>query len=159
MPEALATESEVGTQQDLLFGEIAVAKELPRLFADERKMKQILLNLLTNAIKFTKPGGRIRLRADWAAGGALVFEVADTGIGIAPEDIPKALDKFGQIDSQLSRTQDGTGLGLPLTMALVEAHGGRLDLTSEVDVGTTVTLRFPPERAVNARESQQALAG
>ena len=75
-----------------------------------------------------------------------VFQVADTGIGIALDDIPKALAPFSQIDSDLNRKYEGTGLGLPLTKALVELHGGSLDLQSAVDVGTTVTVRFPAER-------------
>jgi signal transduction histidine kinase len=79
-----------------------------------------------------------------------VFQIVDTGIGIAPEDIPKALLRFGQIDGDLNRQYEGTGLGLPLTKALVELHGGTLDLQSEVSVGTTVTVRFPAERIVGS---------
>ncbi len=75
-----------------------------------------------------------------------VFQIVDTGIGIAPEDIPKALSQFGQVGSDLNRQYEGTGLGLPLTKALVEQHGGSLDVQSEVGVGTTVTVRFPAER-------------
>ena len=78
-----------------------------------------------------------------------MFQVADTGIGIALIDIPKALAPFSQIDSDLNRKYDGTGLGLPLTKALAELHGGSLDLQSEVGVGTTVTVRFPAERIVS----------
>ena len=74
----------------------------------------------------------------------------DTGIGIAPEDIPKALTRFGQVDSDLNRKYEGTGLGLPLTKALVELHGGYLDLQSQIGVGTTVTVRFPAARIVTA---------
>ena len=77
-----------------------------------------------------------------------VIQVADTGIGIAPEDISKALAQFGQVDSDLNRKYEGTGLGLPLTKALVELHGGYLDLQSQVGVGTTVTVRFPAARIV-----------
>ncbi|MCH7544252.1 MAG: sensor histidine kinase, partial [Proteobacteria bacterium] len=72
----------------------------------------------------------------------------DTGVGIALEDIPKALTPFGQVGSRLDRKYEGTGLGLPLTKSLVEKHSGSLDLQSEVGVGTTVTVRFPPERMV-----------
>ena len=82
-----------------------------------------------------------------------VFEVNDTGIGIAPEDIPKALSVFGQVDGQLNRKQQGTGLGLPLTKALTELHGGTFDIKSEVGVGTTITVQFPAERIV-AGDSQ-----
>lgn len=79
------------------------------------------------------------------------MRVIDTGIGIAPADIPKALSPFVQIDSTLSRKYEGTGLGLPLTKALVELHGGSLDLESEIGAGTTVTVRFPAERIVRER--------
>ena len=100
-----------------------VADGLPNLLADERKLRQALLNLITNGIKFTPPEGRVRVSARMA-GDKLRIEVADTGIGIAQDDIPKALSPFGQIDSALSRRHAGTGLGLPLTKRLVEAHDG-----------------------------------
>ncbi len=127
-----------------------MAAGLPPLRADERKVKQILLNLLTNAIKFTPSGGSTTLTvsSSWDCG--YVFEVVDTGIGIAPEDIAKALMPFGQINGDLTRKNEGTGLGLPLTKSLVEMHGGSFDIQSEVGVGTTVTARFPAERMVLA---------
>ena len=81
----------------------------------------------------------------------------DTGIGIAPADIPKALEPFGQVDSTLSRKYEGTGLGLPLSKGLVELHGGRLELASEVGVGTTVTIVLPPERIVQSGATVHAL--
>ena len=122
--------------------------DLPVLHADERKTKQILLNLMSNAVKFTKPGGQVTIGGSTEADGGLAIWVADTGIGIAPEDISKAFSQFGQIDSALNRNQEGTGLGLPLCKALVEQHDGSLDMQSEPDVGTTVTVRFPAARTV-----------
>jgi PAS domain S-box-containing protein len=122
--------------------------ELPELRGDRRKLSQILVNLLSNGFKFTPAGGRITLRVWCSANDGHVFQIADTGIGIAPEDIPKALAPFQQIDSRISRKHEGTGLGLPLTKALVELHGGSLDLQSEVGVGTTVTVRFPAHRVL-----------
>ncbi len=86
-----------------------------------------------------------------------VFQIADTGIGIAPEDIPKALSRFGQVEDVLNRQHEGSGLGLPLTKAIVEQHGGSLDLQSEVGVGTTVTVRFPPERIVASLDNADSL--
>ncbi len=125
-----------------------LADKLPALQADERKLKQILINLLSNAIKFTPAGGKIDIRV-WARSDAgYVFQIADTGIGIALKDIPVALTPFKQLDSDLNRKFDGTGLGLPLTKSLAEMHGGSLDLQSEPGVGTTVTVRFPAERIV-----------
>ena len=122
--------------------------DLPALWADERKLKQILINLLSNGIKFTNSGGRVVLKIWCRRDSGYVFQVIDTGIGIALENIPKALAPFQQVDSELNRRYEGTGLGLPLTKALVEMHGGSLDLQSEIGVGTTVTVRFPAERVI-----------
>ena len=119
---------------------------IPLLRADPRRMKQILINLLSNAIKFTETGGMITIKSRYTPDSGYIFQVIDTGIGIAADDIPKALARFQQIDGRLSREHEGTGLGLPLSKALVELHGGSLDLQSEVGVGTTVTVRFPAER-------------
>ena len=85
-----------------------------------------------------------------------MIECADTGIGIAADDIPKALARFQQIDGRLSREFEGTGLGLPLTKALVELHGGTLDLQSQVDSGTTVTVRLPAKRSVDRDDVKQS---
>jgi signal transduction histidine kinase len=126
---------------------------LPRLLADARRVRQILLNLLSNAIKFTPPGGEVRLRA-FRRGGDIVIGVADTGIGIAPEDIAKAFESFRQIDSRLSRRYEGAGLGLPLTKQLVERHGGTIALESRVGEGTTATVTFPAARVVAAKEQR-----
>ena len=86
-----------------------------------------------------------------------VFQVIDTGVGVAPEDIPKVFSRFGQVESIRNRQYEGTGLGLPLTKALVEQHGGDLDLQSEVGVGTTVTVRFPVERIVTLLDNSGSL--
>ncbi len=128
--------------------EFDLPNDVPALRADERKLKQILVNLLTNAVKFTPAGGKVTLRTWSSTENGYVFQIIDTGIGIALEDIPKALAPFQQIDGALNREYEGTGLGLPLTKALVEMHGGSLDLQSEVGVGTTVTVRLPAERIV-----------
>jgi signal transduction histidine kinase len=133
-----------------------LADELPLLYADKRRLKQILVNLLGNAIKFTHAGGQVTLKAWCQADSGFVFQVADTGIGIAAEDIPKALMRFGQVDSNLNRQHEGTGLGLPLTKSLVELHGGSLHLQSQVDVGTTVTLHFPATRTVKFPDDTQS---
>ncbi|MCW8953073.1 MAG: PAS domain S-box protein [Rhodospirillales bacterium] len=118
------------------------------LLADARRVKQILLNLLSNAVKFTPKGGNVSLLAEYDETGAIVFKVVDSGIGIAAEDIEKAMAVFGQVDSTLERRYEGTGLGLPLSKKLAELHGGTLTLTSTLGKGTTVTVRFPPERSI-----------
>jgi signal transduction histidine kinase len=129
-----------------LFSEIAPA--LPLLKADSRRLGQILLNLLSNAVKFTPAGGTVTVRA-FAGENGLTLQVADTGIGIAPEDFAKALEPFGQVDSSLARKYEGTGLGLPLTRQMVELHGGALTLESVPRQGTVVTVILPPERLVD----------
>ena len=117
---------------------------LPEIAADSTRVKQVLLNLLSNAIKFTPAGGSVRLSARRTAGGDTVeISVSDTGIGMRPEDIPVALERFQQVDNQLSRRHAGTGLGLPLSKALVEMHGGKLRIDSAPGRGTTVTVSFP----------------
>ena len=127
---------------------VHVPRDFPSLRGEEKAMKQILTNLLTNAVKFTPEGGSVTISAMIDADGHMNLTVIDSGIGIAPQDIAVALAPFGQIESALSRKHQGTGLGLPLTKALVELHGGALNLTSEIGNGTTVTLTFQPERVV-----------
>ena len=121
--------------------------DLPPLLADELKLKQILINLLANAIKFTPSGGMITISADFSADAGHLIKVSDTGIGIAPEDIDKVLAPFVQVDSSLSRKYNGTGLGLPLAASFVEMHGGSLKIVSDAGAGTTVEIRFPPGKA------------
>jgi PAS domain S-box-containing protein len=118
------------------------------LYADLRMLKQILFNMLSNAVKFTPPGGQVTIRAWHNRHSGYIIQVEDNGIGMALDDIPKALSRFGQIDSALGRKYEGTGLGLPLTKSLAELHGGSLDLQSEAGAGTTVTVRFPARRLV-----------
>jgi two-component system cell cycle sensor histidine kinase PleC len=115
---------------------------------DERKMRQIMLNLLSNAVKFTPPGGLITVEIALADDGGLQLAVRDTGIGMAADHIAKALEPFGQVSDVLTRETGGTGLGLPLTVKLVELHGGRLAIVSLLGSGTTVTLTFPADRTV-----------
>ena len=125
------------------------------MLSQTRKTKQILINLLTNAIKFRKPGGRVRVEI-LDDGRQLDVRISDTGIGMSPEEIPIALAAFGQVDSSLARKHEGTGLGLPLSKALVEMHGGQLLIESEVGIGTTVTVRLPPERVIRRSPSAAA---
>ncbi len=120
----------------------------PRLYADERRTKQIVINLLTNAIKFTPEGGEVTLKATQNNDDTLTLSVADTGIGMDAEGIKMALIQFGQVDSSLDRKYEGTGLGLPLTQLLVELHGGEMLIESEPGNGTTVFVNFPAERLI-----------
>jgi two-component system cell cycle sensor histidine kinase PleC len=128
--------------------ETRIAPEMPRIDADPRRMKQVLINLLANAVKFTPPGGRVAIEAGLDERGGARFVVRDTGIGMRPEDIPRALEPFAQVDNALSRRFEGTGLGLPLSKKLVELHGGQLAIESVLDRGTTVTVTLPATRTL-----------
>ncbi len=120
--------------------------DVPKLIAEEVAIKQIMLNLLTNAIKFTPAGGRITLSSELDPHGSLQLSISDTGIGLDDAEIQKALSPFGQIQNELSRSNSGTGLGLTLVDALVKLHGGRLEIFSQKGIGTTVTIVFPASR-------------
>ena len=118
--------------------------DLPKIRGDSRRIRQILLNLLTNAVKFTNPGGLVTVKSHPNNDGGLDITISDTGIGIGAEDIPLVLENWGQARSD--RSQEGSGLGLPLSKKLMELHEGRLTLVSQPNQGTTVTLWFPPNR-------------
>jgi signal transduction histidine kinase len=113
--------------------------------ADRRRLKQVVLNLLSNAVKFTATGG-ITIELKCAATEGMTLRVIDTGIGISENDLKRVMEPFVQVDSTLSRSHEGTGLGLPLSRALMETHGGKLSITSQIDVGTVVTVSLPVER-------------
>jgi signal transduction histidine kinase len=113
-----------------------------RIVADERKFKQIVLNLLSNAIKFTPEGGRIDLSAA-PSDGLVEISVADTGIGIAPEDQEAIFEEFRQVGADYGRKREGTGLGLALARKFVELHGGRIWVKSRVGTGSTFTFTLP----------------
>ena len=104
-----------------------------------------MLNLVSNAVKFTPPGGMVSVEAKRLRGG-VSMTVRDTGVGMSPEEIPRALAKFGQIDGELARQHDGTGLGLPIAKSLVELHGGELTIESAKGKGTAVNIWLPEER-------------
>ncbi len=125
-----------------------IARKLPALYADERRVKQILLNLLANAINFTPAGGKVAVKAEKTAASGLALAIADSGVGMSEKDIVKALEPFGQVDSGSSRRHHGSGLGLPLAKGLAELHGGMLEIASEVGAGTEVSVTFPSERTV-----------
>jgi signal transduction histidine kinase len=127
---------------------VEAAPDLPQLFADPLRIKQIMINLLSNAVKFTPSGGRVTASARREESGEMVLAVSDTGIGIRPEDIALALEPFGQIESKLNRSYEGTGLGLPLVKRLTELHGGKMEIVSTPGVGTVVNVRMPAGRVV-----------
>lgn len=130
-----------------------VPENTPYIHGDERAIKQILINLLSNAIKFTPLGGEVVVEIKAGPNGTTFLTVRDSGIGMAPEDIPTALTPFGQIDASFARKFEGTGLGLPIVKSLVEQHGGEFRLTSELGVGTTATAVFPNANTKTKQEN------
>lgn len=124
----------------------SVATDMPMFYADRRAVVQILLNLLTNAVKFTEPGGTVEVFAAIEPSGELVLGVRDEGIGIAEDNLQRVFERFGQARHDAIAIEKGTGLGLPIVKGLVETHGGRVAMTSTLGEGTTVTCRFPSER-------------
>ena len=127
---------------------IDVAPEVSKLRADARLLRQILLNLVDNAIKFTPTDGQVAISSHCDTNGDLLIAVKDTGIGMALSDISMALEPFLQLRRSADIAFEGTGLGLPLARKMVELHDGTLLIESEEGAGTTVTLRFPKERVV-----------
>ena len=131
--------------------DVAIGRDLPQLRLDQRLIKQSLINLLSNAIKFSPEGGRVAVQAARGPEGSVLLSVADSGIGIAEDDIPSVLKPFSQVESAFSRSHEGTGLGLPLAKSFIEAHGGRMEIDSTVGHGTRVTLHIPAERVIAAQ--------
>ncbi len=139
-----AAEQEV----DLVF---EVAPDSLVLRADPRLVSQVVINLLSNAIKFTRASGSVTVAAGLHDDGGGYIRIRDTGIGIASEDVDKVLEPFVQLEHALSRTHEGTGLGLPLVKKFAELHGGDIVIDSKVDVGTTVTVFFPADRVIEGQ--------
>jgi signal transduction histidine kinase/CheY-like chemotaxis protein len=128
--------------------ETELPSNIPQLRADRRRTKQILLNLIDNAVKFTPPGGRVSIAVACQHTRGLTVTVHDTGIGIAKEHLKKVLQPFVQVTTTARRAKAGTGLGLPLVRVMMERHGGALELESELGKSTTARIIFPPERLV-----------
>ena len=137
---------------------VEVAESLPRLRADERLLMQMMINILSNAVKFTEEGGEIRVRAFIGGDGGYVIETADNGIGMARVDIPKVLQPFQQVDATLGRKYEGSGLGLYLVSKFIDLHDGRLEIESTPGEGTKVSLYFPPTRVLSAAEDGREVA-
>ncbi len=127
---------------EVRFGALPAAE----VVVDQRRLKQVLINLMSNAVKFTPPGGSVSVAVELAGDRALRLTVADTGIGMTEEEIELALQVFGQVESSVQRRHQGTGLGLPICMGIMERHGGTLLLHSVKGAGTTVVATLPPVR-------------
>lgn len=128
---------------------LEIEDKMPLFFADERVIKQIIMNLVSNAIKYTLPKGVVRLSAAVLEGN-IVIDVQDSGIGMSAASLKLALEPFGQVDIIENQDIKGTGLGLPLVKLLTELHDGVLEVKSQENVGTTFTLIFPTYRTINS---------
>lgn len=144
--QSLRLTREKAMEQGLRLALQAPASSRPILHADARLVRQVFLNLLGNAIKFTPAGGLVSVALEADADGGWSIQVSDTGIGIAAADLPRILEPFVQVESALSRKHGGTGLGLPLVKKIMELHGGDISIESTLGAGTTVTVRFPASR-------------
>jgi CheY-like chemotaxis protein len=141
--ESLSMVKELSAQKGIVVN-FAYDPLITLVLADQRRLKQILVNLLNNAVKFTPAGGKVTLNVSADDSQRMVdFTVIDTGIGIAPENLPRLFVPFTQIDSSLTRQHEGTGLGLALVKELAELHNGSVRVTSEVGVGSTFTVSVP----------------
>ncbi len=143
---------------------IALTAALPdneiSIYGDEAKLKQVMVNIISNAIKFTPVGGAVQVTAAQENDGGLTLSVSDTGIGMSEDDIKCALELFGQVENGFARQFEGTGLGLPLAVQLIELHGGKLAIDSVPGTGTRVWIRLPAARIVSSpaarsREKQE----
>jgi signal transduction histidine kinase len=130
----------------------------PALQGDERLIKQSLVNLLSNAVKFTPSGGSVTLAVARERSGGLALRVIDTGIGIPAEQIPNLAKPFFQVDGSLTRSHEGTGLGLYLVAKFMDLHEGALEIDSTPGQGTAVTLHFPPRRVLDPEALPAAVA-
>jgi PAS domain S-box-containing protein len=130
-----------------------IPPDLPRILADERRVRQVVINLLANAVKFTPPGGAVTVSASAAADGGLELHVHDTGIGMSEDEAAQAVEPFVQVDARIARRHEGTGLGLPMVAAIMEMHGGTTAIASRPNEGTRVTVAFPPFRILAATAS------
>lgn len=142
--------------------DLTIETDLPEatigLHADPKVVRQIMTNLLSNAVKFTPDGGRIDMAIARRESGAVSVEIRDTGIGMSPEDVIRALQPFVQVQGELSRAYEGTGLGLSLVKKLTELHGGEIEIESTPGEGTTVRVIFPTERALAPRGKAKGAA-
>lgn len=136
-----------------------IPKNLPELRGDQEKLRQVFDNLLANAVKFTKKGGSITITASRLQHDGAAVSVHDTGVGMSKEDIRLALEPFAQVDGTRARWREGTGLGLPIAKALVDLHGGQLNIESNKGAGTTVTVVLPSRHEVSIAQGRDTVMG
>jgi two-component system cell cycle sensor histidine kinase PleC len=132
--------------------------DVPIVVGDSVKLRQVFTNLISNALKFTRSGGSVTIRAIRLPEGGAAIQVTDTGVGMSEEDVAIALTPFGQVDATHARWREGTGLGLPIAKALVQLHGGELNIRSLKDVGTEVSVHLPSRKTQPMRDQSEAAA-
>lgn len=130
-------------------------EKMPLIWADERSVRQVALNLLSNALKFTPTGGQITINVGWTSSGGQYFSITDTGPGIPEDEIPVVLSSFGQGSIAIKSAEEGTGLGLPIVQALLHMHEGKFDLKSQLRKGTVATASFPRSRVLDVMEKTE----
>lgn len=134
-----------------------IAPDLPAIRGDAAKLRQIFMNIISNALKFTPAHGKVDVTAMRTNGGGVVVAIRDSGVGMSEEEIDVAMTPFGQVDGGRSRWREGAGLGLPIAKALIELHGGQLEIRSKRDAGTEVVIGLPARDSVSAVTSTQTL--
>jgi two-component system cell cycle sensor histidine kinase PleC len=139
--------------------EVDIAPDLPSVRGDSVKLRQVFTNLISNALKFTRKGGSVTIKAASGADDNVVVSVRDTGVGMSDEEMAVALMPFGQVDSSHARWREGTGLGLPIARALVQLHGGAIQIRSRKGAGTEVTVVLPPHHQLSVTEARDAVMG
>ncbi|KUO63918.1 MAG: histidine kinase [Alphaproteobacteria bacterium BRH_c36] len=133
------------------------AGEIPAIRGDRSKLDQAFANILSNAVKFTRPGGQVKIEAARVNGDAVAIFIRDTGIGMTPDELEIAKQPFGQVDGSRTRWREGTGLGLPIAKSLVELHGGELEIRSQKDVGTEVVILLPSRHHVSTAQARDTV--
>jgi len=161
-PAEIVQASLMAVQNQIARKKLALETHLPDrpvyVRADALRLRQILINVLSNAAKFTPEGAKITVAIEAADNGPLSFVVSDTGIGMSPEEITVALETFGQVENTLVKKYEGLGLGLPLAKRFIERHGGRLVIDSVKGTGTTIRVQLPPERVLRMAAENRAIA-
>lgn len=132
---------------------------LPPVRGDSTKLRQALSNIISNAVKFTPQGGKVQIEAVATTDGGVVIDVHDTGVGMTDEEVAVAMTPFGQVDGSRTRWREGAGLGLPIARALIDLHGGRLEIKSRKGEGTTVSILLPSRHSVSASKGRELVFG
>ncbi len=139
--------------------ELSIASPLPPVRGDSTKLRQAVCNVVSNAIKFTPKGGMVLIEGTATTDGGVVVAITDSGVGMSEEEVDVALTPFGQVDGGRTRWREGAGLGLPIARALIDLHGGRIDIKSRKGEGTVVTVMLPSRHNVSAAKGRDMVFG